>query len=63
MVYHIVTETVPTLVGMGVTSRAVDTMFGKKGRGKGCRRATTSAKASEGKKFGGKVYVPLTAYC
>lgn len=49
MVQHIMTETLPTVVGMGVTSRTVETMFGK-GKGKGRKVKIPT------RKIGGKVY-------
>ncbi len=57
MSYHIISDTLPTVIGMGVTSRAVDTMFGKGGKG-GKGRIGGGGVSAKGKKFNGKVYRP-----
>ncbi len=60
MVYPIITETVPTLAGMGVVSRTTETMFGKGKKGKRVvsrrRRVATKARLAGPRKFGGKAY-------
>lgn len=56
MTYHtIMTQTLPTVVGMGVVSRTTETMFGKSKVGTGRRRSRVSVKVSA-KTFAGKQY-------
>jgi hypothetical protein len=46
----IMTQTLPTVVGMGVVSRAVDTTFGQRGRGAPRKKSKPAAKKSKGPK-------------
>lgn len=49
---HIITETVPTVVGMGVVSSTTKRMFG----GRGGRKAKGRVSKVDTRKFNGKVY-------
>ena len=49
----IVSETLPTLIGMGVVSQTTQTMFGKNGRRRAATR-TSRAKSGKGRTF--KIY-------
>jgi len=61
----IMTHTLPTIIGMGVVSRAVDTTFGPRGKGKAKAKARSRKpkvyKGPRGGKYimrkGRKVYV------
>ena len=56
----IITETLPTLVGMGVVSRTAEVALTRRGRRAAVKRRKTSGKTSrrstKTRKFGGKVY-------
>jgi len=53
MTMPIMTQTLPTIIGMGVVSRTTETMFGRRGKG---RRRSTAKSTIPRKKFGGKMY-------